>query len=113
MKSNSTVRIELKKTCTLARFGYRLRATKAERKVALVRAIKSYGSRYVIKKLVVLRTYRKAKETPTDRRFFRALDSDIRTVQAIRDGMSGKERARDLETSRTWSTTPSSKKVFC
>ncbi|MFZ9526986.1 MAG: hypothetical protein ACO27L_03560 [Schleiferiaceae bacterium] len=107
------VKIELKKTCTLARFGYRLRSTKADRRKALVRAIKAYGSRYVIQKLVVLRTYRKAKRTPTDRRFYRALDADIRAVQAIRDGMTATARSRDLATSRAWSATPSNQKVFC
>lgn len=105
--------IPLKQTCSLARFKYSLSSPAEARQRALRRAVKAYGSRYVIQKLNVLRTYRKGMDTPWKRRQYRQLDSDLRYVQRYRDAMSDTARADDLKQSRAYARLNASKKTFC
>jgi hypothetical protein len=103
-------RIHLKKTCSLSRFKYALKLPRGKRRLALKRAVKAYGSGYVIRKLVVLRTYRKG--SPELRRQYCALDSDIRFVQTFRDAMTASARKKDLMQYRLHTRLKNSEKTF-
>lgn len=101
-------KIPLRKTCTLSRFGYSLDTPRKDREKMLIRAVKSYGSRYVIHKLTVLRTYRKKDPTSAS---YKTLDSDIRFVQSFRNAMSDIQRQKNKETAEAYKQDP--KKSFC
>jgi len=77
----------------------------------LKRAIKAYGSGYVIRKLVVLRTYRKG--SPKLRRQYKTLDMDVQFVQSFRDAMTASARKKDLEQYRLHAKKSNSDKMFC
>lgn len=81
---------DLKKTCTLTRFDYRLKHGVTARRKALRRAIAAYGSGYTIRKLVLLRTYMKRLPKHAAK-----LTDDIGFVQRVRDRMPATKRAAD------------------
>jgi hypothetical protein len=81
---------QLKKTCTLTRFGYALAKPVGARQKALRKAVDAYGSSYTIKKLVLLRTYMKRQATHAAK-----LTTDIGFVQRVRDAMPAARRAAD------------------
>lgn len=105
------VKIPLRKTCSLARFGYALDTSTTKRRQSLRQAVQAYGSRYVIQKLTVLRTYRKARNTPAKRKAYDVLDTDISYVQRYRNAMNTETRSKNLETSRAYAT--KKKKSYC
>ena len=105
------MQITLKKTCSLARFGYKLKEPKSNRQLALRKAVRAYGSGYVIRKLVVLRTYRKASPKLQDQ--YLKLNQDIRYVQIYRDAMSSSARKKDLQTYRNHAKLNNKNKVYC
>lgn len=61
--------------------GYTLSTNATTRRAALRKAIEAHGSLRVLRRLVVLRTYRKA--TPQTMAY-RRLDSDVKFVQGLR-----------------------------
>lgn len=107
------MKIPLKKTCSLSRYGYVMATSKYNRQKSLDKAIASYGSRYVIQKLVVLRTYRKSRKTPRLDREWNKLTSDISYVQKKRDKMSSKNRESDLKRSRSYAKKNAANKMYC
>ena len=107
------MKIPLKKTCSLSRYGYVMAKSKDKRQKSLNKAIASYSSRYVIQKLVVLRTYRKSRKTPRLKREWNKIDRDIMYVQKKRDSMSPKNRARDLKRSREYTKKNAANKMYC
>jgi hypothetical protein len=107
---NAQVKIPLRKTCSLSRFGYTLDTPSKDREKMLIRAVKAYGSRYVIHKLTVLRTYRKKQPTSAQ---YKALDTDIRFVQSFRNAMSNIQRQKNKNTAIAYQQLDPSNKVFC
>jgi hypothetical protein len=107
------VRIPLRETCSLSRFSYALSRTKERRQASLRKAVGAYGSKYVIHKLTVLRTYRKARDTPSKRQQYTVLNKDIAYVQCYRDAMSDSARARDLRRSREYEKLSPANKMYC
>lgn len=112
-QSKKQTKIPLRKTCSLARFGYSLDSNHLTRQQSLRKAVKAYGSRYVIQKLSVLRTYRKSRNTTWKRKQYAALDKDIAYTQLYRDAMSNAARAKDLARSRAYSSLKPSNKMYC
>jgi len=76
----------------------------------LIRAVKAYGSQYVIHKLTVLRTYRKSKPKSSQ---YTTLNGDIRFVQSFRNAMSTNNRQANKDTAAAYRRLDPSKKVFC
>jgi len=105
------MKIEIKKTCSLSRFEYALASPVKKRQQALRKSVHAYGSGYVIKKLVVLRTYRKGSSA--FERQYDILDQDIRYVQRYRDAMSDVARKKDLRQYRKHAQLKNSEKVYC
>lgn len=103
-------KIPLKKTCSLSRFGYTLRTPTKKRHEILIRAIKAYGSQYVIHKLTVLRTYR--KKSPSSEAY-KTLDADIRFVQSFRNAMSNARRRQNKATAAAYRQRDPAEKTFC
>jgi hypothetical protein len=101
----------MKKTCSLSRFGYALDKSSDQREKALRKATREYGSGYVIKKLVLLRTYR--KDTADFHNQYVLLNQDITYVQQWRDAMSASARQKDLEQYRFHFRLKNSNKQYC
>lgn len=83
---------------------------KDDRQKSLVRAVKAYGSQYVIHKLTVLRTYRKRDPTSAH---YRAVDADVAFVQRFRDAMSNAQRHKNKATAAAYRALDPKNKVFC
>lgn len=105
------MKVTIKKTCSLSRFGYALDQSRQKREKALRKAVREYGSGYVIKKLVVLRTYR--KDSLEFEKQYNTLNSDIQYVQKFRDAMSDSARQKDLAQYRYHFHLKNSNKVYC
>jgi hypothetical protein len=103
--------MQVKKTCSLSRFGYALAKPAEKRQLALRKSVRAYGSGYVIRKLVVLRTYRKSN--PNLQKQYNTLTKDIAYVQAFRDAMSQSARQKDLKQYRRHQKLKNKNKVYC
>ena len=96
--SANKVKIPLKRTGSLAMFGYALKeADSSKRQDALRGAVAMWGSSYVIKKLTVLGIYNKNRNPAYARR----AAGDVSWVQLLRDGMAKTDRNANLKTTRT------------
>ena len=90
------VRISLKDNHSLSRLGYHMRNSNRSRHIALNKAIKAYGSSYVIKKLNVLRIYN-GKRHPD---LATIAHEDVMYVQNKRNSMSPVKRAENIQRTR-------------
>lgn len=63
---------------SLSKYGYKLKNSFEKRKKAILYALFRYGSLVVLKKLVILRTLMKNKES-----LFNKLDKDVKFVQKL------------------------------
>ena len=94
---NQKVKIQLKRTGSLAMFGYALKDAEAStRREALKGAVARWGSSYVIKKITVLGIYNKNRHPEYAKR---AAD-DVAWVQRLRNGMTPSNRDANLKTTR-------------
>jgi len=65
----------------MTQFGYNLEENATKRQNALKKAIKKYGSLKILKRIVYLRTLRKANKNSLN---YRKLDSDVKFIQKLR-----------------------------
>lgn len=92
------VKIHLKKSGSLSKYGYALASSITQRHRAIAAAVAEYGSAYVIKKLNVLAVYR--KNNPKLSAHLKILRQDIAYVQKLRNAMSKATRLKNLATTR-------------
>lgn len=62
----------------LSKYGYSLKKTSASRCKAIQKAVKAKGARTVLRRLVVLRTYRRYNKKSAD---YRKLDKDVNYIR--------------------------------
>ena len=66
----------------LSNYGYDLKHSTTVRQKALLKAIRAKGARVILRRLVLLRTYRKNDMTKTGREQYARLDKDVKFIQA-------------------------------
>jgi len=77
------VKIPLDKNMELKRYGYNLEQTTDKRRTALRKAAKHENPLAILKRLVVLRTYRKNMHRQPYLNDYKILDNDVKYMQAM------------------------------